>query len=117
MLWIPSSAEANWRVRVLEPGRHSVRISTDDEPFEKIVDATEGIVRRSPIRPSSDFFEQLIYPAEPPLPRAASLHSITVEYPALRVSVLGWEMHWLLAFLIFTLIFALLLRAPLRVTI
>jgi hypothetical protein len=85
--------------------------------LEKIVDATEGIVRRSPVRASSSFFEQLIYPAESPLPQSASLRSITVEYPALRVSMLGWEMHWLLAFLIFTLIFTLLLRTPLRVTI
>jgi len=117
MLWIPSSGEANWRIRVLAPGKHSVRITADGEPLEKIVDATEGVVRRSPVRASSAFLEQLIYPAEPPLPRAASLRSITVEYPALRVSMLGWEMHWLLAFLIFTLIFTLLLRAPLRVTI
>lgn len=117
MLWIPSGHEANWRIRVLAPGRHAVRIRAGGEPLEKIVDATEGIVRRSPIRPSSGFFEQLIYPAEQPLPRAAPLRSITVQYPALRVSLLGWEMHWLLAFLIFTLLFALLLRAPLRVTI
>jgi hypothetical protein len=89
----------------LAPGRHAVRITADGEPLEKIVDATEGIVRRSPVRASSGFFEQLIYPA------------ITVEYPALRVSMLGWEMHWLIAFLIFTLIFTLLLRTPLRVTI
>jgi hypothetical protein len=117
MLWIPSNDEANWRIRVLAPGRHAVRITADGEPLEKIVDATEGIVRRSPVRASSGFFEQLIYPAESPLPKAASLRSITVEYPALRVSMLGWEMHWLIAFLIFTLIFTLLLRTPLRVTI
>ena len=81
------------------------------------MDATQGVVRRSPVRASSSFFEQLIYPAEPPLPRAAPLRSITVEYPELRVSMLGWEMHWLVAFLIFTLVFTLLLRTPLRVTI
>jgi hypothetical protein len=117
MLWIPSRDEANWRIRVLAPGRHAVRITADGEPLEKVVDASAGIVRRSPVRASSGFLEQLVYPAEPPLPRTASLRSITVEYPGLRVSVLGWEMHWLLAFLIFMLIFTLLLRTPLRVTI
>ncbi len=117
MLWIPSTDEANWRIRILEPGRHAVRVTADGERLEKIVDATQGVVRRSPVRASSGFFSQLIYPTEPPLPRAAPLRSITVEYPELSVSMLGWEMHWLVAFLIFTLVFTLLLRTPLRVTI
>ncbi|MCZ6478256.1 MAG: hypothetical protein O6851_08080 [Gemmatimonadetes bacterium] len=49
--------------------------------------------------------------------RGSPVQRITVEYPDLRVSLLGWETHWLVAFLIFTLLFTLMLRTPLRVTI
>ncbi len=116
-LWIPSLGEVDWRIVVLEPGAHTVRIDVRGESFEKAVDASGGLVRRSPVRPSASFLSQLLYPAEAPLPRAAPVESITIEYPELRVSLFGWKTHWLVAFLIFTLIFSFALRTPLKVTI
>jgi uncharacterized membrane protein (DUF106 family) len=116
-LWIPSLRELDWRIVVLEPGAHTLRIDVRGESFEKVVDASGGLVRRSPVRPSSSFMGQLLYPAEAPLPRAAPVESITIEYPELRVSLFGWKTHWLVAFLIFTLIFSFALRTPLKVTI
>ncbi|MCZ6824657.1 MAG: hypothetical protein O7E50_03130 [Gemmatimonadetes bacterium] len=116
-LWIPSLREVDWRIVVLEPGVHTLRIDVRGESFEKVVDASGGLVRRSPVRPSSSFMGQLLYPAEAPLPRAAPVESITIEYPELRVSLFGWKTHWLVAFLIFTLIFSFALRTPLKVTI
>lgn len=116
-VWVPTRREANWRIVVRQPGAHSIRVMSAGEAFEKRVDASPGIRRRSPIRPSSGFVDQLIYPAEAPLDRTAPLRRITVEYPELRVSLLGWETHWIIAFLIFTLVFTVILRTPLRVTI
>jgi uncharacterized membrane protein (DUF106 family) len=116
-VWIPVLGEANWRIVIREPGSHSVRVAVGEQGFDKIVDSSPGVHRRSPVRPSSGLVDQLIYPAEPPLDRSSPLRRITVEYPELRVSVLGWETHWLIAFLIFTFAFTLILRTPLRVTI
>jgi hypothetical protein len=116
-VWVPVLGEANWRIVVREPGSHSVRVTVGEEGFDKVVDSSPGVRRRSPVRPSSRLVDQLIYPAEAPLQRTSPVRRITVEYPELRVSLLGWETHWLIAFLIFTLIFTLILRTPLRVTI
>ena len=116
-VWIPSLREANWRIAVQEPGRHSVSVIVGNDAFEKIVDAEPGVRRRSPIRPSSGLVDQLVYPAERPLASHAAVRQIRVEYPDLRISLFGWRMHWLIAFLAFTLVFTLLLRTPLRVTI
>lgn len=117
LLWIPTTGEANWRIVVTEPGSHAVRVEAGGQAYEKGIDATGGIARRSPVRPSASLLEQLVYPVEEPLPGAAAVRRITVEYPEFRVSLLGWEMHWLVAFLIFTFGFTLILRKPMKVTI
>ena len=54
-------------------------------------------------------------PVEAPLPAGAPVESIAIDYPDGDVSLLGWRMHWLVAFFILTLVFALALQRPLGV--
>jgi hypothetical protein len=41
---------------------------------------SDDIVRRTTVRPSAGFVDQLVYPVERPLPRNAPVESITVTY-------------------------------------
>jgi len=115
-LWIPSSNEANWRVRAQRPGDYELLIHVNEAVFTKRVRASSSIVRRAPVRASAGVLDQLLYPAEPPI-RGGPVQSISVSYPDADVSLLGWETHWLVVFFILAMVFAFALRRPFRVTL
>ena len=115
MLWIPTLREADWRVTANQPGSYPVSVRVGEDRFSKSVVFSDAGLRRSPRRPSRGFFDQLLYPAEPPMPAGAPIESITVNYPDGRVSLFGWHTHWLVGFFILTMLFSLLLQKPLRV--
>ena len=117
LLWIPSLREADWRIAVTQSGAHEVRVRTGGEMFGKRVRVTEAVVRRAPVRPSSRFVDQLLNPAERPLPQNAPIESITVTYPAAEVGFLFWEAHWLVVFFVLTVLATLVLQRPFNVTL
>ncbi len=116
VLWIPSQREADWRVAATAPGEQELRLRLGDAVWTKTVLVSSSLGRRSARRPSASLLDQLLYPSEPPLAGGATVAAIEVTYPAGEVSLLGWETHWIIAFLILTLLAALALRGPMRVT-
>jgi len=61
--------------------------------------------------------EQILWPAESPIPRSSQVRAIRVDYADGEVELLGWETHWLIAFFILTMDFAFALLKPLGVKI
>jgi hypothetical protein len=53
-------------------------------------------VARSPVRPSG-LLDQVIYPAEAPLPAGSQVDAIRVDYPDAEVGFFGWRTHWTIA--------------------
>ncbi len=117
LLWIPSLREANWRIAARHPGEHELRVLIGGEVFGKRVRVTEAVVRRAPIRPSNRFVDQLLNPAERPLPADAPVESITVTYPEARIGFLFWDAHWLVVFFVLSILTALVLQRPFKVTL
>jgi uncharacterized membrane protein (DUF106 family) len=115
MLWVPALTEASWRIAADEPGRYELTVNTGEREVVKSVIYSSVAGRRSPRRPSGRLLDQLLYPAEPPVPPGSTVESIEIDYPDGQVSLLGWRTHWLVGFFILTLVFALLLQKPLRV--
>jgi uncharacterized membrane protein (DUF106 family) len=115
LLWIPSLGVAEWRVRVDRPGAHTLNVRLGEDTFEKSLLSTGEIARHSPLRPSSNLRQQLLYPTEPPLPAGAAVQSIAVSLKAADVTLFGVRTHWLIAFFVLTLIIALPLQRPLGV--
>jgi hypothetical protein len=60
---------------------------------------------------------QLLYPAEDPLPGESPVSLIAVEYPEVPVSVLGWSIGWIWLFFALSVGFAFALRKRLGVTL
>jgi hypothetical protein len=116
-LRIPSTGEIDWRIRALRPGVHTVWIEVDGRRLEKQVVVGQGLASVSPARISAASWETVLYPAEPPLPREAGIDRIEVGYPPRWVAIFGFEMHWLIYFVIASLGFMFALRRPLRVEI
>jgi len=116
LVWIPSLREAGWRIAAEGPGEYELIIRIGDETLTKSVRVSGTTVLRSPVRPSS-LLDQLIYPAEEPLPRGSNAQVIRLGYTDAEINLFGWHTHWIIAFFILTMVFSFALAKPLGVKI
>lgn len=116
-VWIPSLQEAAWRIVAETPGAHELRVTVDGQIFTKRLVASGRIERRAPERLAAGFLNQLLYPAEPPLPSGAAVTAIRVDYPSRDVGLFGFETHWLIVFFILSVTIAFALKGRFGVTI
>lgn len=117
-VWAPSAGQLAWRIRAEREGSYELALSVAGaEPVTKSLRVTDAIVRRSPERVAGGFWNQLLYPAESPLPSSGPFREIRVSYPERGVDVLGFEMHWMIPFFVLSIVFAFALKGVLRVTI
>ena len=116
-VWLPGAREVVWRVAPDKPGRYDLQITAGSASYSKQLQVDGGVVRRSPVRLEGSVLNQLLYPSEPPLPPDGPVRAITLGYPEADVSVLGWDLHWMVVYLALSLLFALVLRKPFGVTI
>jgi hypothetical protein len=106
-----------WRIAAQRPGDYLLNVQVGEEVFTKLVRVSDAIVRRSPLRPDGRLLNQILYPAERPLPAGAEVESIAVTYPGRVIRVLGREMHWMVVFFVMSIVFALALKRPLKVVL
>jgi uncharacterized membrane protein (DUF106 family) len=117
-VWIPAESQLAWRLVPESEGDFEVGVAVDGAAsVAKSVRVTDRVVRLSPVRVDRSFLSQLVYPAEPPLPRGNPVKAIHLEYPDREVSVLGLGMHWMIPFFVLSIAFAFALRGPMKVTI
>lgn len=117
-MYFPSLEQVVWRVVLPGPGAHVLRVQPAGGPaIEKTVYVGQGPARRSPAREEADIVTQLLYPSEPPVPDASAVAAIRVDYPERSLTVLGFEVHWLVVYLAASFAFVLALRKPLGVVI
>jgi uncharacterized membrane protein (DUF106 family) len=116
-VWFPATQEVVWQVTPNTPGEFVLNARIGSGTFTKTLEATDHVVRRSPLRVSPGLVDQFLYPAEPPLPVSADVASISVAYPARAIRILGWDMPWIVVYFGLSMAFALLLRKPLGVTL
>ena len=109
-VWIPTLREAAWRIVPDRAGDYELSIQVDDRTYTKSVRTSSLIVRRSPVKLAPGFLNQLLYPVEAPLPANAAVASIELTYPEREISLLGWRVHWLVAFFLLSLVIAFALR-------
>lgn len=121
-VWIPAQRTLSWRLAVERPGAHVVGVRVGERRYEKAIDASPGLVRRSPVRPARSFLDQLVYPAEPPLPADGTLERVSAGLPAAEIGILGWTLRetagipaWMILYFVLAVAFALALRRPLGV--
>jgi len=117
-VWLPAESQLAWRLAAEREGDFRIGISIDGAPpVTKTLRVTKSLVRLSPVRVDSGFFSQLIYPAEPPLPRDSSIREIRISYADREISVLGSGMHWLIPFFALSIAFAFALKGRFGVTL
>jgi len=116
-VWIPSQRELAWRVRADKWGDYALALRVGDQRYSKTVQVSPEVRRRSPVRYEPGFVNELLYPAEDPLPKGSPIAAITLGYPDGKVSVFGWGVNWLVLFFVLSAAFAFALRGRFGVTL
>jgi uncharacterized membrane protein (DUF106 family) len=117
-VWVPSLGEMAWRIEPRVKGEYELRLVNGNESVTKsvrVMEGSESVVLRSPLRVRG-FVDELLYPAEAPLP-AGEFASISVSYPEASVDVFGVELHWMIVYFVLSIVFAIALRGTFKVTI
>jgi hypothetical protein len=99
------------------PTERELKLRLGDQEYAKTAQVSKEVRRRSPERLEPGFWNELLYPAEPPLPKESPVASITVAYPEADVSVFGWHVNWLVAFFVLSVAIAFALRRRMGVTL
>jgi hypothetical protein len=116
-VWLPGAREIAWRISAQDWGEYDIEVGLGAGTYVKSVVVSDSVQRRSPFRLARGFVNQLLYPAEDPLPASAPIESITVVYPDADVSLFGWGLHWIIVFFVLSIVFAFALRNRFGVTI
>ena len=110
MVWLPALRQAVWRLQPQTAGTFELTVRISGRDYGKQLVVSDAIVQRSPDRLEAGFLNQLLYPAEPPLPADGAVSAISLEYPEATVNLLGWQTHWLIAFVILSMVLAYALK-------
>lgn len=114
-LRIPLTKEVDWRIQANGPGIHKVSVDLSGRHLEKQVVVTQGLARVSSSRLSSEFWQTLLYPSEPPIPKQLGIQRIDIHYPARSIKIFHWETHWLVVFFVLSIVFAFAFKRAFRV--
>jgi hypothetical protein len=112
---LPATDEVVWRVLPEAPGEYSIRIRFGSETLTKTLVVSDAIGRRSIVRPTAGWLDQIEHPSEPPLPTGSRIDAITVGYPPRVLTILGWRLPWEMIFGAFTILFGFVLGRVLRI--
>lgn len=114
---MPALPGAAWRIVPEAPGSYELGIEVNGERLTKTLVVADTVTRRSPYRLAPGFLNQLLYPAEPPLPADSDAIDITLHYKDRELTVLGFGLHWLIWFFILTIVLAFAMKDWFGVTI
>ena len=114
-LRILMAKEVDWRIRADGAGTHKVTLDLSGYRLEKQVVIAQGLVRVSPSRFASTFWQTLLYPGEPPIPKEFGIERIDISYPTRFIKIFRWEIHWLVVFFVLSIVFAFAFKRAFRV--
>ena len=114
---IPSTREVAWRVRVESAGEHEMTVRVGSQTLESRLIAGDRWGAIPQRRTGRGVWETLLYPGEAPIPRAHAIEAVEIGYPSLELGVLGWNVHWLVAFFILSMAFGFAFKGVLGVEI
>jgi hypothetical protein len=116
-VWFPALQQFVWRVAADAPGDYVLRLRVGANSYDKTLHVSDVLARRSPVRTTAGFLNELFHPSELPMPSSGLVESISVAYPEWYVDVWGWNMSWFALYFAEVILFAVMLKRPLGVTL
>ena len=106
-----------WRLRVDQPGEHTLVVRVGDETLEKrLVGGTRWgqVVQR---RSGRGALDTLLYPGEPPIAADHVVETVEIAYPGLEMRLLGVGVDWLIGFFVLSMAFGFAFKGVLGVEV
>jgi hypothetical protein len=100
---IPGVREIDWRLRAVQDGMHDITVKAGGAVFSKAVTVGGRLSRVTPARERASWLTALL-PGEAGLPPDAPITAITVQYPSRDFPLFGWQMSWLVPFVLIVLL-------------
>lgn len=96
-LRIEEKREIDWRFSAKENGVHDLTIIVNEQKIAKKVFVNQkSLSKISSQKVRKNFIEELFNPGEPPLKGSHPIKSIEVAFPSKTMSLLGWNIPWIL---------------------
>ena len=109
--------EVIWRIAADKPGKYEIGVQSGGQTYKKKIVIGGGLERLSPIRLCGDFWQRMLYSAEPALPASSPVQSIEVKYPPREVSFAGIASNWIIAFFVLSLVAGFIFKSALGIEI
>ena len=117
-LRIEESQEINWRFSATQAGIQQFLVTINGETITKKVSvAQKPLSKISPLKTSTKFLDQVMYPAESPIKSQIPVDSIEVQYPAKSMDLFGWKIHWIIVYFVLSIIFGFVFKGVFKVQI
>jgi hypothetical protein len=117
VLRIPAEQEISFRVGAVKEGEYQLAINIGDERINQTIVVSDRVLRVYDKKSKPSFMGVLLYPGQPPLPRNSKVEEISVKFPPQEVSVLGWNVNWLVFFFIISIIAGYSLKGVFKVEV
>jgi uncharacterized membrane protein (DUF106 family) len=117
-LRIEDEAEIDWRVKAKETGLGRLTLVVGGETIVKdVAVGAKPLTRISTIRVGRSVLDQVFNPGERPLPSGSLVRSVELKYPAARMGLFGWRLHWLVVYFVLSIIFGFAFKGIFKVEI
>ena len=105
----------NWRIRASRAAHGDLKFRWSGKEWTKSIDAGPGLRYVSHRRESSTW-NQFAAPGEPTL-EVEDIESVEVRYPPAEIDAFGFQLHWLVWFLVISIVVAYALKGLFGVTV
>jgi hypothetical protein len=109
--------EVVWRLAAGKNGTYDLAVKSGDQTYIKKIIVGSGLPRLSAIRLRGNFWERMLYSAEPALPAASPIERMEVRYPARDISFAGIGSNWIIAFFVLSLVAGFIFKSALGIEI
>jgi uncharacterized membrane protein (DUF106 family) len=117
-LRIAEDREICWRLRAEKVGVHDLALRIQNQVVTKTVSVGGApLAKISPVRVQKNFLDQLLYPAESPIPKDSPVKRIEISYPYKSMSFFGFKLHWLIPYFLLSIIFGFALKGFFKIEI
>lgn len=115
---IKEESEIDWRVLIQEKGVHELFININGKQItKKVVASSKSLNKISPLKVEGNFFNLLLHPGEPPLPKQIPLQSVEINYPPQGMNLWGWRIHWIIPYFVLSVLFGFIFKGVFKVEI
>jgi hypothetical protein len=112
-----ATREIDWRLRVKRGGTYDITLAGSEGSYTFPLVAEKSYKMIGHVRQASSFMEPLLHFPLPAIPAGSPLASVSIEYPSARYPLLGFQVHWIVMFLVYSLISAAALKFILHIEI